>query len=332
MIMNNMINRKFKKLIPSLVSIVLIAGMAIQSFATNVDFAAFVNKDDFFTKYYDYEWRIKEIDNMIERLYKFTCTNVVSYGGAGTAAEVVVAPFSANNYTQTYHWYTRPIADLSEEGYLRVNPSDAINAFGNHSKALTMEFEIPASRLKWRNGVELYPHTKVIHKITRTWPNTTSATVQVPETYELIMGPFKKFPYFTTTGWTNSGIFATDSEYFGTALSYNMYYAVNKPTQPTSWTSMTGVFSTVTYSRSRTDMIVDFQFDPGTVDEMVEYSYVNKYKYPRAIAEAIYMTTAMNTNLSTYDNVWIRGYGTTTNVIDSSINLGSYTIKGWNNK
>ena len=79
-------------------------------------------------------------------------------------------------------------------------------------------------------------------------------------------------------------------------------------------------------------MIVDFQFDPGTVDEMVEYSYVNKYKYPRAIAEAIYMTTAMNTNLSTYDNVWIRGYGTTTNVIDSSINLGSYTIKSWNNK
>ena len=61
----------FKKFLPGLVSVIIIAGMAVQSFATNIDLAAFVNKDKYMTKYYELEWRIKDIEKRLDR--KFAC-------------------------------------------------------------------------------------------------------------------------------------------------------------------------------------------------------------------------------------------------------------------
>ena len=142
-----------KKLITSIISVVIIAGMAIQSFATNVDFEAFVKKDEYLMKYSEIDWRIEDIDNDIERLYKYTCTNIQSFGGSGNQDTRTNVPFYRRNTTATYHWYANPIADLSEEGYLRFNTADQINQFGSHGKVDRYYLEIPAALCKWRDGI-----------------------------------------------------------------------------------------------------------------------------------------------------------------------------------
>ena len=71
----------FKKIAPGIISVVIIAGMAIQSFATNVDMAAFVKKDTYMTKYYELDFRIDDIEKSLARTYRFVCTNLKSYGG-----------------------------------------------------------------------------------------------------------------------------------------------------------------------------------------------------------------------------------------------------------
>ena len=201
------------KILPSVVSIMIIVGMAVQSFATNVDRAAFVQKDKYMTKYYELDWRIDDVNKSLERLYKFTCTNVRSFGGSGQEQSYDNI-FYQRNATQTYHWYSLPIADLSEEGYLRVNNADALTWFGNHGKTDRMEFEIPASLCRWRKDVELYPHTKVKILLLRTWPNTSGTQQQATLQFEIKMGPFKKFPYINSTG-ASQIFFATNQRLYG---------------------------------------------------------------------------------------------------------------------
>ena len=48
--MKNFSNINFKKIIPGLISIVIVVGMFAQTFATNIDLNAFVTNDEFETK------------------------------------------------------------------------------------------------------------------------------------------------------------------------------------------------------------------------------------------------------------------------------------------
>ena len=102
----------FKNLIPGLISIVVIAGMAFQSLATNIDLAAFVPKDIYMEKYYDLEFRARDIQNSIERTYKFVCTNVKTFGGYEVSHSLSKTMFDGNSSSHTYHWWNRHYADF----------------------------------------------------------------------------------------------------------------------------------------------------------------------------------------------------------------------------
>lgn len=326
-------SNNIKKIIPGFISMAIILGMAIQSFATNVDMAAFVKKDKYMAKYYELDWRIDNIESTLEKLYKFVCTNVRTYGGNNryTYCNTV---FFQDYGTQTHVWYPLPIADLSEEGYLRVSANDALNWFGNHSKTDKFEAEFPASLFKWRNGIELYPTTKIKHVITRTVPNTTAHS-QIPSiTHELIMGPFKKFPRVTATGTAGAYCISNGwaAAFYNSSSFTALYYNYGTDTQPTSWSTMTGSLGFSTFSRNTSSLPSELKGGVLTKEEMEAGMYRGADKREvNAFWTGVYQNPAIGADLSSYDKVWIRATSPATNVSSPLIDPTIYKITTWNN-
>lgn len=329
-------NNKFKKFLPGLISIVIIAGMAVQSFATNVDMAAFVKKDKYMTKYYELDFRIDDIEKSLDRLYKFTCTNVKSYGGSGQNATHFMNPWaSVYSDSISYHWYQDPIADLTEPKYMRVGVYTALSALGNVSHTHTSTKEIPAQLFKWRSGVELYPHTKVTLKYARRVLDNGLPTYLT----EMIMGPFKKFPHITgSMGWNTSTICSANAAYFpgiwGDGSSTTTYYAYGTDTEPTSWTTIgngclgqSSVFLTNTTLRA--ELRDEFPI------EQIEQNWYHDPVKSNAYGRVLYYVSAPNTNIESFDKVWIRHYynnSTATSISRAnSFDLGVYNLTTWNN-
>ena len=321
-----------KRIMPGLVSVFIIAGMAIQSFATNVDMAAFVKKDKYMTKYYELDWRIDDIEKELERLYKFTCTNVRSYGGSGYkgfTSRQPGLPFYHLNTTNTYEWYVQPIADLSQEGYLRWNYPHVISNFGNHGKTDTFVREVPATLCRWRDGIELTPATKLRITYTRTWP-TGTGTAPVPTMTEtLVMGPFKKFPHITTTGTTSGFIYASDALLTNEVLYNDIKYAYGSETEPTSWTTMSaGQLSEVYYQKNSTSIptYVRGDFD---YQQFANEAYNDRVKGNTHMSVR-YISTVFGTDLSSRTNVWLMCTRTSTTATQFRAGTADYTITTWN--
>ena len=318
------------KILPSVVSIMIIVGMAVQSFATNVDMAAFVQKDKYMTKYYELDWRIDDVNKSLERLYKFTCTNVRSFGGSGQEQSYDNV-FYHRNSVQTYHWYSLPIADLSEEGYLRVNNADALTWFGAHGKTDRMEFEIPASLCRWRKDIELYPHTKVKILLSRTWPNTSGTQQLATLVLEIKMGPFKKFPYINSTGSTQT-FFATNQRLYGFSqfMMNNVQYARDTDTEPTSWTTMSGASVNPTNYDTNSASLPE-ELRTGTIKkEQIEEAYSSpKYKLNTS-QFCLIPQTAWGVDTSKFDKVWLRIYTSSSTNIGQTISADQMTITTWN--
>ena len=319
------------KILPSVVSIMIVVGMAVQSFATNVDMAAFVKKDKYMTKYYELDWRIDDVDRRLEKLYKFTCTNVRSFGGSNNDL-IYDNTFYLRNNVATYHWYANPIVDLSEEGYLRFNNTDALTWFGNHGKTDKMEFEIPASLCRWRNDVELYPHTKVKFLLTRTFPASSGYQIQPTYYTEVIMGPFKKFPYINSTG-SNKAFFSTNQRFNGFTqfMMNHVQYARDTDTQPTSWTNMSGEVNPSNYDINSSSLPEELRI--GTIKkEQIEeaYSGIDKNKL-RTSNLALVPYVAFGVDTSKYDKVWLRFYTDTTATAGAGpVASDLWTITTWN--
>ncbi len=329
-------NRKmnFKKYITCIISVVIVAGMALQSFATNVDLEAFVRKDLYMTKFYEIDYRIKDIDSSLDRLYKYTCTNLQSFGGAGASSRFISPFFNSYSTTPTYHWYIPPHADFSEEGYLRFNPTDAINAFGNHSKTDRFTKEIPASLFTWKDGVELYPETTFTYNLTRVWPNTTATAQNATYTYEIIMGPFKKFPHVTASSyaWNTTSICTTKYVMGIRPTDGTLYYARDKMTKPTSWTSMTGgVIRSTSVSKGHTSWGQPEFIDPRlTEQELSDNAYKDGLKSDSSNT-AFYFYNAPGTNISGYKDVWLR-YVTSATGIEYWADISTLNMTTWNVK
>lgn len=329
----NIMNKNYiNKILPGMVSVFIILGMAMASFATNVDLEAFVNRDDYLTKYYEIDWRIDDVEKNLERMYKFTCTNLKSFGGVGTDVAGDTINYRRNT-TQSYNWYMNPVADLSQEGYLRFNPADAINAYGNHSRVDTYVREIPASLLRWRNDVELYPNTKLKIIVKRSWPNTTAASQTVPCEQTLIMGPFKKFPHITNNN-DHAGDFCSSNGYFLSIAGWSMSalsYNYGTDTEPTTWTSFTGSLYTQTMDRniqSYPNLARELLGGILTEEEMEQGSYSAARQDLAATYTYIYPNTLWGTNLSGYDKLWIKAVST--GGTDASHLANDFTITNWN--
>lgn len=231
-----------KKTIPGFIGILIIAGMAIQSFATNIDMAAFVNREKYLTKLHELEFRIDDIDKELDRLYKYTCTNIRTLGGsywAGNASDFnylynpSYGVTAATNYFQHGH-----MLDISQDKYLRFNQVAILNCWGdlyNASKTLRkFEGSIPASRCLWKEGIEPAPDAKVI------WRGTINGITNDSYTMEFVMGPFKKFPKITSPGTqTSQGLICeVPFAFWGETISSGTFsYAIGSKTEPTSWTT-----------------------------------------------------------------------------------------------
>ena len=313
---------------------VIVAGMAVQSLATNVDMAAFVKKDTYLTKYYELDFRIDDIEKSLDRLYKFTCTNVKSFGGNSSHNSKLTQPYHNTWSTvQTYPWYVPPTVDLSEQGYIRFNPMNVLNAFGNHSSTHKYVAEKPASMFKWRSGTELYPNTKLKFVCTVTSPNTTAIDQVQTFNYELIMGPFKKFPHITgSTAW-NASTLCVGKEGFALPMNTNganMYYAHGTDTEPTSWSStMSGRLTYTMMTRTTTNLRPEFRQPAVTLDDVSEY-YISDPQKVNSSAPLIFYATLPGTNLESLDKVWIRQQYSNTN--DAQIDMSTLNLITWNNK
>lgn len=316
--MKNIIVNK-KKTITSFVSLVIITGMAIQSLATNVDMAAFVKKDAYMSKYYELDYRIGDIEAELERLYKLTCTNVVSYGGAEWDTAMTNTIFRRRETTQTYHFYNSPTADPSAEGYLRVNHMDQLQRFGSHPKNNVFVKEFPASLCNWVNGFEIKPETKIYVKATRNVGTGTGTSWTCAYTYELIIGPFKKVPYITSTG--DAGSIMCTQQYLNILnTNFTPSYAYGTETQPTSWSSLGGSVN-ISNTFFTKPSLGGYDYD------IANYSY-NKYD-KSGVNMRMGVSGAMTTDLSSRTNVWLRftGNGTSEFRYLSSTDL---TLTTWN--
>lgn len=320
-----------KRIMPGLVSVFIIAGMAIQSFATNVDMAAFVKKDKYMTKYYELDWRIDDIEKELERLYKFTCTNVRSYGGSGYKGYTNRQPgiFYQMNTTNTYEWYVQPIADLSQEGYLRWNYPHVISHFGNHAKTDTFVREVPATLCRWRDGIELTPTTKLKITYTRTYASGVSTAPQSTLVETLVMGPFKKFPHISGTGNPSGFVFASDVLPTNGVLYNDIKYAYGSETEPTSWTTMSaGVLNEAYYPKTSTYL-------PESVRGGFDYQDLENNAYNDRAKGNPYITvrcvsTVFGTDLSSRTNVWLRCTRTSTTEYSFRAGTADFTITSWN--
>ena len=290
----------FKKLLPGLISFMIIAGMAIQSFATNIDLEAFVKKDEYMTKYYDIEWAIKDIDNELEKTYKFVCTNVRTFGGSRWSTAMNKYAFYTNydGTGQEEKMYTYKV-DLSQDKYLRLGQMDFITystyLYNNNKETHTLVYELPGTLVSWRDGIEPAPNCTIKYEFTMRGRDLNSQDMTVT------IGPLKKMPYISSTGSALTAGFLCQipESIITTGWTFdNFYYAVGSETLPTSWTSHSGRLynSTVdkgnaTYSRLRR----------RTEEDLTSV-------YRRDVAEYtnnLYFTV-VGPNLSSYENIWLR--------------------------
>lgn len=324
-------NINLKKTLTGVASLIIIAGMAIQSFATNVDMAAFVKKDAYMTKYYELDWRIDDIEKKLERMYKFVCTNVRTYAG-GTSDQYYV-----NNMTnltsgdRTYQWRANAVPEFSEEGYLRVNTVDTLNTFA-HGKTDRFTLEVPAPRVIWRKGIEVYPETKVKFDMTRIWPNTTSINATYGLAITMTMGPFKKFPHISSTGTSSGGIFyIKEFNPYLFSSGGTLQYRSGSRTLPTSWNSMSGVIvatNAQTRTNSGQDTFPDLDLHPSIEDFSNNIYSMGKGYSP--LSTEIYVNTVFGVNLSTHEDIWIK-YTCSYDGSYTGLDLGDFTLTTWNN-
>ncbi len=317
-----------RKLIPGIISVFIIMSMGFATFATNLDLEAFVKRDVFLTKYYELDWKVDELDSMIQRLYKFTCDNVKSF--SGTYMHYNSSPYFAmpNQGNNTYPLRNYVITEISDEGYLHVNKRFTlyVNSF-TKSNVKTLTREIPASLCAWMPGIEPAPNCKVKYniRITDTNPAQTSGT---SSTVEVIMGPFKKFPRITGTGLSGALICEVPRILILSAFNpaNSVYFAQNQEKEPTSWSSTTTAMYVGTinkgsqYSRFPDMDITQFTNDIYTLDSSKQ-------------TQTFYFSNAFSQDLSNATNVWIRYYAVDNNNINTQ---GAYAafpqmnITSWN--
>lgn len=327
------IKSKFKPFLPGLISILIIAGMAVQSFATNVDMAAFVKKDRYMTKYYELDWRIDEINNYLEKLYKFTCTNVKTFGGSrwntGFDSYGLYVSYDIAGQEEKYYTYR---LDFSQDKYLRFGQHDFImySTFLYNSAKLTnkMEYEIPGSLLLWRDGVEPAPNCKVkVEIITRNKDFTSNDIVYT-------IGPIKKLPYIASTGQSLTSGFLCQfpGDLYTTNHTFGeFFYAVNSETLPTSWTSHSGRITKANVSPGNSSSKI-----PRRTEDDITSVYLSD-RYTRN-SNVLYFST-VGPNLSSYENVWIRvrslaqSGGSTSGYTGwaNTVNFNEMRLTSWNN-
>ena len=328
-----------KKLLPGVISIIIIAGMAASTFATNIDLAAFVNKEKHMERYNEVNFRIDDIESYLDRLYKFTCTNVKSFGGQ---------QYSQNGGLILFNYYSGsdfgmmpwPHVDLSEQKYLRYNYKGALQqSFSHPSTTHRWQYKKPASLFKWRPGIELTPNCTVEINFARTM-NTTSWSADASfSSVELVMGPFKKFPRITSTGSSLTGgyicefpDYALGTSILPSAGSSYYQYAYGSETRPTAWTneSTMRMYLGTSVTATKTSPTTT-QYD---VDEIKEKMDNDTYtdRSARYIHNNIYYYTAPGVDFSKYENFWLRMYyseNASTGIVYYS-NFAEMNLSTWN--
>ncbi len=300
----NIIN--LKKFLPGFISVVIIAGMAASTFATNIDLSAFVQRDTYKTKFYELEWRIDDIDNELDRLYKYTCTNIKSFAGSNFAYNGYVFRSAFHPNAQTSATYVAAsigkMLDTSQSKYLRFNSAGLLSwasATYDSTKTLRVfEYSVPASRCIWRDDIELLPETKVSLR------GTLDGIINATSSIEIVMGPFKKFPKITSPGMGKTTGYVCE---WPTAVLHNawsdrtIYYASGSKTKPTSWTTESSAKMYITYatrgitSNSKTVPSTDEDRAGGFFKEaMKDYT------------QQLYIYTSAFNALDGKENCWVR--------------------------
>ena len=337
--MKNFSRINFKRIIPGFISLVIVSGMALATFATNLDLEAFVKLDDYISVYTELDFLVDDIDEELERLYKFTCSNVKTFGGTGAAYgstnDAGAILFTYRNGTQTYNWYSDPIANFSEEGYLLFNAHAAINRYAGHGKTDKWTMKLPARLIKWNTGIEPAPTCMLRVDISQTWPSTTSQnTVESQSNIEITMGPFTKFPRFTTAGAGKAQalICAFDriiSIGGSTSSAGQLKFAYNQEAEPTSWsTDGAGAFNLGTRvvkgdtvnSLSEKVKATDLENDP--------YS-----KTSGRMEQTLSFSTVPTVDFSQYTNFWIKlqyPYGSGGRSYARESSFDNFTLTTWN--
>lgn len=319
-----------KKILPGLVSVVIIAGMAAQTLATSVDMAAFVNKEKYTTKFIELEWRIKDIQKSLDRLYKFTCTNLASFAGTRAAYDYPPAWGYQRNYNHSYYFMNELVASVDQAKYLRVNKRYTIqgkNALVNsHTHRFTKE--IPASMCKWNPGIEIYPETKIKFLVTRTDYSGADTTGSMTVT----MGPFKKFPRYTTAGTSISTGYICEFEEpmitwgFGTVT---VQYKSGSRTEPTSgWSSSTAGVTLTSTNRGYSSYS---QYPDITGTELAE---LYEKGYGKTTNVFYWSSNVFTPDLSSSKDIWIRWTYSNTGVasIAAYLPLRNWNLETWNVK
>lgn len=330
-------NINFKKYIPSIIALVLIVGMAASTFATNIDLAAFIERDEYLTKFYELDYRIDDIDSELEKLYKYTCTNVRTLGSSYWGN-------NSHNYNYMYapgtgvsaltqFWSHGYQVEVSQEKYLRFNQPAVLNLYSSiydPTKLLrTFEGSIPASRCIWKEGIEPAPNAKVI------WRGRLNSIPSNNYSIEFVFGPFNKFPRITSPGTqVTQGMFCElpFAPYGGTIGDTQFYYKTDSKTEPTSWTIETsstrmsvgnGYRGEPNYSWMTPP--TDEERDGGFYKEVVQ-NRTNRFR----------ITSAAYNVLDGKKDIWLRFYLT-----GSGQDLGSYAaildrsftnLTSWNTK
>lgn len=326
--MINFKNVNSKKLFSGIVSVIIIAGMAIQSFATNVDLEAFVKKDEYMTKYNEISFRVKNIDTELERLYKFVCTNVKTYAGAVYGrSQNYVGMFNIRTANLSTRYYNMGYgADLSQDKYLRVGMYGILNwssSLYNPSKTERVGvYEIPGSLMKWRDGIE--PAPNCMYKITAKVSGITNSDWS----YEIILGPIKKMPNITSTGaaLTAGYICELPCNPFSPSFTVsNLYYQTGTTQEPTSWISTSARIGQNHYERGSANTKY-----PRPTEEDRDGGFYKEVT--QAVNTNIYVSTAP-LSLSSYENIWLRATSSGTNDYASYLaatDLSFMTLTSWN--
>ena len=328
-------NINLKNLVPGIISLMLIAGMAASTLATNIDLEAFVRRDDFLAKYNELDWRVDDIEKSLDRLYKFTCTNVKTFGGisqGGYPTNYYPPAFPQGSFNSSYPEDNYIVAFFDDPKYLRVNKKYSLTYGGTgtggtyktHSAVFKRDF--PATMCKWKEGIELYPETKVYMTLTNNVPDASSVSTVV----ELVMGPFKKFPNYTAGGSTvTTGYICelpvglVDNSISGTTT---FYYQYGTKTYPTSWQYKSDT-STYLQGGQTSGTVDNSKFPVITSDDIVNwgYSFRNKRMHTKW-----YFQSATAPNLSSYDNVWLRYYYSASHSFPTWVSMGDFELTTWN--
>ena len=336
-----------KKFLPGFISIVIIAGMAVGTFATNIDLEAFIDKDTYMSKFYELDWRIDEIDNKLESLYRFTCTNVKSWYGSvksNSTNSYIYSRFTGGHIfygassSSYYDWNNETTASLNQAKWIRVGKPIMIST-GQldpptaSQQYLNFEKEYPASVVKWRDGIVLNPNTKIIMN----WQHKqVSPNSSVNTRLTVTMGPFKKFPEITGSGSSVSGGYICELPHglspWSIAMdSQNINYNYGTETMPTSWRGGNNKINLTTiWKGSGSGSSKYDRADATTVTNMSQFRDWELQGFSTVINQ----TGALASNLSTYTNVWIQAFYTTTSAIQGvqAMDVSLWKLTNWNVK